>query len=139
MTSRRSCSRPRSLAQPPRISDRNRRHGRGRIESVEKKPASLVLLDLQLPDAKIANARPGSKPSGRKHRSSFWTAHYTLNNDDRIDQAVRVSFHQQTIRAGGMLSLVEKALEKQSLLRETQQLREKTVELEKRLEIAETR
>ncbi|PYJ81005.1 MAG: hypothetical protein DME73_08335, partial [Verrucomicrobia bacterium] len=38
-----------------------------------------------------------------------------------------------------LLSLMEKALEKQSLLRETQQLREKTVELEKRLEVAETR
>src|SRR5207302_2830009 len=35
--------------------------------------------------------------------------------------------------------LVEKALEKQSLLRETQELRQKTQQLEKRLEIAETR
>src|SRR5207244_8772315 len=34
---------------------------------------------------------------------------------------------------------VEKALEKQSLVRETQTLRKKTQELEKRLEIAETR
>ena len=38
-----------------------------------------------------------------------------------------------------LLSLIEKALEKQSLLRETEQLREKTQQLEKRLEIAETR
>src|SRR5207302_4399986 len=38
-----------------------------------------------------------------------------------------------------LLSLVEKALEKQSLLHETQKLREKTEELEKRLEIAEMR
>jgi len=38
-----------------------------------------------------------------------------------------------------LLSLIEKALEKQSLVRETQQLRRKTQQLEKRLEIAETR
>jgi transcriptional regulator with PAS, ATPase and Fis domain len=38
-----------------------------------------------------------------------------------------------------LLSLIEKALEKQSLLRETEQLRQKTQQLEKRLEIAETR
>src|SRR6202011_2658413 len=38
-----------------------------------------------------------------------------------------------------LLSLIEKALEQQSLLRETQQLLKKTVELEKRLEIVETR
>ena len=34
-----------------------------------------------------------------------------------------------------MLSLVEKALEKQSLLRETQELRQRTRQLEKRLEM----
>jgi transcriptional regulator with PAS, ATPase and Fis domain len=38
-----------------------------------------------------------------------------------------------------LLSLVEKALEKQSLLREAEELRQKTEQLEKRLEIAETR
>ncbi|MDQ6621911.1 MAG: sigma-54 dependent transcriptional regulator, partial [Verrucomicrobiota bacterium] len=38
-----------------------------------------------------------------------------------------------------LLSLIEKALEKQSLLRETAQLRKRTEQLEKRLEIAETR
>ena len=38
-----------------------------------------------------------------------------------------------------MLSLVEKALEKQLLLREAEELRQKTEQLEKRLEIAETR
>src|SRR5207302_515372 len=38
-----------------------------------------------------------------------------------------------------LLSLVEKALEKESLLRETEELRQKTQQLERRLEIAETR
>src|SRR5881397_265009 len=67
------------------------------------------------------------------------TAHDSLHN--AIESIKRGAFHfiSKPYAPEELLSLVEKALEKQSLLHETQKLREKTEELEKRLEIAETR
>ena len=67
------------------------------------------------------------------------TAHDTLNN--AIESIKRGAYHfiSKPYAPEELLSLVEKALEKQSLLRETQKLRARTEELEKRLEIAETR
>src|SRR5881275_2520608 len=67
------------------------------------------------------------------------TAHDSLSN--AIESIKRGAYHfiSKPYAPEELLSLVEKALEKQSLLRETQQLREKTEQLEKRLEIAETR
>ena len=55
-----------------------------------------------------------------------------------IDQTRRLSFISKPYAPEELLSLVEKALEKQSLLRETEALRQRTQQLEKRLEIAET-
>ena len=67
------------------------------------------------------------------------TAHDSLNN--AIESIKRGAYHfiSKPYAPEELLSLIEKALEKQSLLRETEQLREKTQQLEKRLEIAETR
>src|SRR5260370_10646900 len=79
------------------------------------------------------------KTEGPETEVIVLTAHDTLSN--AIESIKRGAFHfiSKPYAPEELLSLVEKALEKQSLLRETQQLREKTVELEKRLEIAETR
>jgi len=67
------------------------------------------------------------------------TAHDSLSN--AIESIKRGAYHfiSKPYAPEELLSLVEKALEKQSLLRETEQLRKKTQQLEKRLEIAETR
>src|SRR5437016_8720656 len=67
------------------------------------------------------------------------TAHDSLHN--AIESIKRGAYHfiSKPYAPEELLSLIEKALEKQSLLRETEQLREKTQQLEKRLEIAETR
>ena len=67
------------------------------------------------------------------------TAHDTLSN--AIESIKRGAYHfiSKPYAPEELLSLVDKALEKQSLLRETEELREKTHELEKRLEIAETK
>src|SRR5437773_11805292 len=67
------------------------------------------------------------------------TAHDSLHN--AIESIKRGAYHfiSKPYAAEELLSLIEKALEKQFLLRETEELREKTEQLEKRLEIAETR
>ena len=100
---------------------------------------AVVLLDLQLPDAEglemlgqIKNDHPGTQVI-------ILTAHDSLNN--AIESIKRGAYHfiSKPYAPEELLSLIEKALEKQSLLRETEQLRQKTQQLEKRLEIAETR
>jgi DNA-binding NtrC family response regulator len=67
------------------------------------------------------------------------TAHDSLNN--AIESIKRGAFHfiSKPYAPEELLSLVEQALEKRSLLQETQALREKAEQLEKRLELAETR
>src|SRR5438874_8944725 len=67
------------------------------------------------------------------------TAHDSLHN--AIESIKRGAFHfiSKPYAPEELLSLVEKALEKQCLLREAEELREKTEQLEKRLEIAEAR
>src|SRR5437870_6686420 len=67
------------------------------------------------------------------------TAHDSLHN--AIESIKRGAFHfiSKPYAPEELLSLVEKALEKELLLRETKELRQKTEQLEKRLEIAETR
>jgi DNA-binding NtrC family response regulator len=109
------------------------------LKALKNKAASLVLLDLQLPDAEGLQMLDQIKTERPETQVIILTAHDTLNN--AIESIKRGAFHfiSKPYAPEELLSLVEKALEKQSLLRETQQLREKTVELEKRLEIAETR
>ncbi len=109
------------------------------LKLLKNRSPALILLDLQLPDAdglqileQIKREHPGTQVI-------ILTAHDSLNN--AIESIKRGAYHfiSKPYAAEELLSLVEKALEKQSLLRETQELRHKTEELEKRLEIAETR
>src|SRR5436853_1633336 len=67
------------------------------------------------------------------------TAHDSLHN--AIESIKRGAYHfiSKPYAPEELLSLVEKAMETQFLLREAEELREKTEQLEKRLEIAEAR
>src|SRR5262249_20293616 len=109
------------------------------LKAFKNKAAALVLLDLQLPDVQGLEILAQIKTGRPETQVIILTAHDTLNN--AIDSIKRGAYHSisKLYAPEELLSLVEKALEKQSLLRETQQLRKKTEELEKRLEIAETR
>src|SRR3989440_2638462 len=109
------------------------------LKALKNKAASLVLLDLQLPDAEGLQMLDQIKTEWPETQVIILTAHDTLSN--AIESIKRGAFHfiSKPYAPEELLSLIEKALEKQSLLRETQQLRQKTKQLEKRLEIAETR
>src|SRR6202011_4193030 len=109
------------------------------LKALKNKAVSLVLLDLQLPDAEGLQLLDQIKTERPETQVIILTAHDTLNN--AIESIKRGAFHfiSKPYAPEELLSLIEKALEQQSLLRETQQLLKKTVELEKRLEIVETR
>src|SRR3977135_2633470 len=96
------------------------------MRAIKSNPPAVVLLD------QIKRKQPETQVI-------ILTAHDSLSN--AIESIKRGAYHfiSKPYAPEELLSLIEKALEKQSLLRETEQLREKTVELEKRLEIAETR
>ncbi len=100
---------------------------------------SLVLLDLQLPDAHGLEMLDRIKTELPDVQVIILTAHDSLDN--AIESIKRGAFHfiSKPYAPEELLSLVENALEKQFLLREAEKLREKTVQLEKRLEIAEAR
>jgi two-component system, NtrC family, response regulator len=100
---------------------------------------ALILLDLQLPDAGGLETLDQIKREHPEIQVVILTAHDSLNN--AIESIKRGAYHfiSKPYAPEELLSLVEKALEKQSLLRETAELRQKTQQLEKRLEIAETR
>src|SRR6266511_4100139 len=100
---------------------------------------SLILLDLQLPDAHGLEMLDRIKTELPKAQVVILTAHDSLHN--AIESIKRGAYHfiSKPYAPEELLSLVEKALEKQFLLREAEELREKTEQLEKRLEIAEAR
>ena len=109
------------------------------LKLLKTKSPALVLLDLQLPDAEGLLMLDQIKAEHDRTQVIILTAHDSLNN--AIESIKRGAYHfiSKPYAAEELLSLVEKAVEKQTLLRETEELREKTEQLQKRLEIAETR
>ncbi|MBA2435347.1 MAG: sigma-54-dependent Fis family transcriptional regulator [Chthoniobacterales bacterium] len=106
---------------------------------LESKTPALVLLDLQLPDAEGLHMLEEIKTNHPDTQVIILTAHDSLNN--AIESIKRGAYHfiSKPYAPEELLSLVEKALEKQSLLRETFELRQATQKLKQRLAQAETR
>jgi len=100
---------------------------------------SLVLLDLQLPDAHGLEMLDRIKTELPDVQVIILTAHDSLHNAIESIKRGAFDFISKPYAPEELLSLVENALEKQFLLREAEKLREKTEQLEKRLEIAEAR
>ena len=109
------------------------------LKLLKSKSPTLVLLDLRLPDADGLEMLDRIKTELPKVQVIILTAHDSLHN--AIESIKRGAYHfiSKPYAPEELLSLVEKALEKQFLLRKTEELREKTEQLEKRLEIAEAR
>jgi DNA-binding NtrC family response regulator len=109
------------------------------LKLLKTKSPALVLLDLQLPDAEGLQTLDEIKAAFPGTPVIILTAHDSLHN--AIESIKRGAFHfiSKPYATEELLSLVEKALEKESLLRETEELRQKTQQLERRLEMAETR
>ncbi len=109
------------------------------LKLLKSKSPSLVLLDLQLPDAQGLEMLDQIKTELPDMQVIILTAHDSLHN--AIESIKRGAYHfiSKPYAPEELLSLVENALEKQFLLREAEELRERTERLEKRLEIAETR
>ena len=109
------------------------------LKLLRSKPSTLVLLDLQLPDADGLETLDQIKTEVPQTQVIILTAHDSLHN--AIESIKRGAYHfiSKPYAPEELLSLVEKALEKQFLLREAEDLREKTEQLERRLEIAEAR
>jgi DNA-binding NtrC family response regulator len=109
------------------------------LKLVKSKPPTLVLLDLRLPDADGLEMLDRIKTELPQVQVIILTAHDSLHN--AIESIKRGAYHfiSKPYAPEELLSLVEKALETQFLLREAEELREKTERLEKRLEIAEAR
>jgi DNA-binding NtrC family response regulator len=108
------------------------------LKLLKGKSPALVLLDLQLPDAEGLETLDRIKTELPGIQVIILTAHDSLNN--AIESIKRGAYHfiSKPYAPEELLSLIEKALEKQFLLREAAQLRERTQQLEKRLEIART-
>src|SRR4030095_15946092 len=106
---------------------------------LKSKPPALVLLDLQLPDAEGLQMLEQIKVEHPDTQVIILTAHDSLNN--AIESIKRGAYHfiSKPYAPEELLSLVEKALEKQALLRETIELRQTAQNLKQRLAQAETR
>jgi DNA-binding NtrC family response regulator len=109
------------------------------LKLIRSKPPTLILLDLQLPDADGLETLDRIKTEVPQIQVIILTAHDSLHN--AIESIKRGAYHfiSKPYAAEELLSLVERALEKQFLLQEAEELREKTEQLERRLEMAEAR
>src|SRR3954469_21259426 len=109
------------------------------LKCLKAHPPALVLLDLQLPDAEGLHTLDQIKAEFPEMQVIILTAHDSLNN--AIESIKRGAYHfiSKPYAPEELLSLVEKALEKQSLLRETIELRATAQRLQKKLDQAETR
>src|SRR5947207_1420289 len=109
------------------------------LKLLKTKSPALVLLDLQLPDAEGLQTLDQIKAEFPEMPVIILTAHDSLSN--AIESIKRGAYHfiSKPYAPEELLSLVEKALEKQSLLRETMELRETAQRLQKKLAQAETR
>jgi DNA-binding NtrC family response regulator len=109
------------------------------LRSMKATTPNVVLLDLQLPDGDGLEMLDQIKAEFPHVEVIILTAHDSLNN--AIESIKRGAFHfiSKPYAPEELLSLIDKALEKESLLRETAELRQKARQLEERLEIAETR
>src|SRR5881296_1573406 len=109
------------------------------LKVLKSKSPTLVLLDLRLPDADGLEMLDRIKTGLPEVPVIILSAHDSLHN--AIESIKRGAYHfiSKPYAAEELLSLVEKALEKQFLLREAEELREKTEQLERRLEVAEAR
>src|SRR5437660_7644052 len=109
------------------------------LKLLKSKSPTLVLLDLRLPDADGWGMLDPIKTELPEVQVIILTAHDSLHN--AIESIKRGAYHfiSKPYAPEELLSLVEKALEKQFLLREAKTLRAKTEQLEKRLEMAQAR
>src|SRR6266481_5433856 len=109
------------------------------LKVLKSKSPTLVLLDLRLPDADGLEMLERIKSELPKVQVIILTAHDSLHN--AIESIKRGAYHfiSKPYAPEELLSLVEKALETQFLLREAKELRQKTEQLERRLEMAEAR
>ena len=109
------------------------------LKSLKTKSPSLILLDLQLPDAEGLETLDRIKTERPDMQVIILTAHDSLHN--AIESIKRGAYHfiSKPYAPEELLSLVEKALEKQFLVQEAEKLRERTEQLEERLKIAEMR
>jgi DNA-binding NtrC family response regulator len=109
------------------------------LKLLRSKPPTLVLLDLQLPDADGLETLDQIKTEVPQTQVIILTAHDSLHN--AIESIKRGAYHfiSKPYAPEELLSLMEKALEKELLLREAEELREKTEQLERRLQMAEAR
>src|SRR5213078_4569230 len=92
------------------------------LKLLKTKSPPLVLLDLQLPDAEGLQTLDDIKAEAPRTQVIILTAHDTLNN--AIESIKRGAYHfiSKPYAPEELISLIEKALETQSLLREREEL-----------------